>query len=530
MFSIQTAEAREAGRAGVYSVAELSFQGPVQSPTNSPARDIEFWARFRHGSGGVEYKIHGFWDGDGKGGASGPVFKIRFCPTRPGRWNLVETYSSSPLLKGQKQGDHVTATLSSHRGFWEVDAESTGRRWYKRSDGSHSYIFGNTHYSFLSETYQNGTSSGSDIASDIRSNARYFKKLRFSAIGDRYPHQTEAPFFEDSGKATYDGDYSFRLNPGWFHRRVDRAVQTAYDLDLIADLILSGVDLESTRSALQAAGNGGDPGPFLRYLAARYGAYPNVWFCLINEFDLYGPIYTGSQTAQFGQTMKSFLPYPSPLSVHKSPGVWMTSLNTIPPWNDHIILQQKLRRLDRAADTIGLSYEAGGRNKPVVNDELSYQGDGDKHSESDTIESHLGAFLGAGYASTGYKSVEKLGQYFPGNFDVAAHTSAENLRWLREFIDADIRFWKMAPDRSLFKNLDPEFRGMAWADQEYVLGTNKRQSGIVVPLPDGVWTVTLYDVIHRTKHVLKTDARGAFTFAAPDSRAALFHFRKNESQ
>ena len=68
------------------SVVELAFDGPLQSPKDVPARDIDFWVLFRHESGPREYKIHGFWDGDGKGGTTGNVFKIRFCPTPPGRW------------------------------------------------------------------------------------------------------------------------------------------------------------------------------------------------------------------------------------------------------------------------------------------------------------------------------------------------------------------------------------------------------------------------------------------------------------
>ena len=58
-------------KAAQYSVVKLKFQGPVQNPKDVPARDIDFWARFRHESGSPEYKVHGFWDGDGKGETTG---------------------------------------------------------------------------------------------------------------------------------------------------------------------------------------------------------------------------------------------------------------------------------------------------------------------------------------------------------------------------------------------------------------------------------------------------------------------------
>lgn len=81
-------------------------------------------------------------------------------------------------------------------------------------------------------------------------------------------------------------------------------------------------------------------------------------------------------------------------------------------WNDHQILQRKLRALAPAADIIQLTWRNSGgepRSTPTINDELSYQGDRDKHSEADTLESHLGAFLGGGYGTTGWKTGNKLG-------------------------------------------------------------------------------------------------------------------------
>ena len=168
----------------------------------------------------------------------------------------------------------------------------------------------------------------------------------------------------------------------------------------------------------------------------------------------------------------------------------------------------------------------GPRNRPTINDELSYQGTGDGHCEGDTIESHLGAFLGGGYASTGEKYGDKLGQYFWGRFDPSEHSAAEHLRWLREMIDSRITFWKMAPDLSIFSHLDPDSRGLAWPENEYVLGTNKAHRGMVANLPSGVWEVTQYDVVDRRTTVLTRTASGKLLFDAPNSRAVLFHFRK----
>jgi hypothetical protein len=133
-------------------------------------------------------------------------------------------------------------------------------------------------YSFLSERDDEG-SSGGNIADDIRGNATYFKKVRFSITGDRYPHPQVKPFLDSSGQPTDNGNFSHRPNPAWFHQRVDLAVQTAAEHDLIADLILCGPD---TRIPAPPSGrnHGGDPTPSWD-IAARYGAI-NVWICLCN--------------------------------------------------------------------------------------------------------------------------------------------------------------------------------------------------------------------------------------------------------
>jgi hypothetical protein len=524
--------AAEIGSTPVYSVIEISFTGPSYGPSQSPTKDVDFWVRFQHQGSATSYKIHGFWDGNGNGGTNGNVFKVRFCPTAAGTWTLAEVHSNRTELNGERQGDHVVATLpAANHGFWIVDTSSPGNRWYRRSDGSHQYIYGNTMYSFVSETYQDGKSNGSNVAKDVTGNAAYYNKLRFSPIGDLYPHPSDKPFFNSSGSQTADGNNSHRPNPQWFTERVDIAVQTGLKYDMIADLIMAGVDTRDARSSLTPSNNGGDPTPFLKYLVARYGSYPNTWFCIVNEFDhpSRNPVFNASQIKRFGSIINSFMAYPNPLSVHHRSN-WNTDLNSNPSWNDHVIFQDKIKDLAETADQIKSNYSRGGSNKPVIDDELSYQGAGDGHSEGDTIESHLGAFLGGGYGSTGYKSGNKLGQYFAGNFNASSHSSSDNLLWIRQKIDANISFWNMAPvnlSSSIFSGTNSNFRAMQWAGNEYVLGTDSEQSDMRANLPSGTWTVRRYDVMAKNESTLSTNASGSFSFSSPSSRAVLFHFKKN---
>jgi hypothetical protein len=533
-FGARPADCAQIGRGTVYSIIELRFEGRPLGPADAPARDIDFWVLFRHESGSTECKVHGFWDGGGNGGGRGGVFRVRFCPTKAGRWDLAEVVSNDPTLNAQMKGEHVTVSASDHPGLWIVDEASNGRRWYRRSDGSHPYIIGNTHYSFLSGYMKGDVPSNNDIAADIAGNAAYFKKLRFGISGDWYPHPQSKPFFDDLGQITGSGDYSHRPNPDWFHHRVDVAVQAAWEHDLVADIVLAGPDQESSRSTLRAAHNGGDPTPFLKYMAARYGSFPNVWFCLCNEYEIRTPTYTEAELARYGQILRETLPYATtPVSVHSTPRtLWSRTFDRLPEWHDHHIIQKKLRHMAPAADVMHKVWANGAgdapRRKPTVNDELSYQGAGDQHSEGDTIESHLGAFLGGGYATTGYKSGNKEGQYFKGSFDADEHSAADNLKWLRETIDNEISFWEMEPDTRIFDNLEDSFRGLAWDGHEYVLGTNKPKDRMIANLPPGKWAITQHDVILKASRTLSQSASGQFNFQSPDSRAVLFHFKKRD--
>ena len=91
--------------------------------------------------------------------------------------------------------------------------------------------------------------------------------------------------------------------------------------------------------------------------------------------------------------------------------------------------------MDKAADCNNLNYWIGGK-KPVINDELAYEGKGDGWTEEDVIGAVLGAFIGGGYASTGYKSGAKIGHYFTGNFDASEHSASDNLLYLRNIINS----------------------------------------------------------------------------------------------
>ena len=118
--------AEEVGRGGVYSVVELTFHGPAQGPADAPARDVDFRVRFRHEDGRDEHKVHGFWDGDGRGGTLGRCLQGPLLPDAGRAAGCWPRCTPAPReLAGQHQGDFVTATPSDRHGFWVVDPDES---------------------------------------------------------------------------------------------------------------------------------------------------------------------------------------------------------------------------------------------------------------------------------------------------------------------------------------------------------------------------------------------------------------------
>jgi len=488
-----------------FDVAELTFFGPNQTMEDAPAVDIDFYVDFKHESGEV-VRVHGFWDGDGKGGMEGSVFKVRFCPFLAGTWILEDVYSNAPELREQRENDLIVVQESDHPGFWVIDEFAPGQRWFKRSNGTHDYIVGNTHYDFLGAP-DGVVATHEHIESDIEHNAKYFKKLRFCVRGFRSENKDPdlRPFFR-RGKMT--SSETNKPNPKFFRERVDVAVQKGYELDLICDLILGGTTGDQVADSLG----------FIKYMAARYGAYPNVWFCIGQEWDEQAD---AEHEVRIGSLLNGYTPFPNPISTHATEKTtWNSDLWG--SWYTHSIRQGKLpshlKNMPACAEAMIKDY-ASNQGRPTVNDENGY--DPNESTEDDVLEGVLGTFAGGGYGTTGHKLASKEGGYFWGyaSQDMTAdeHPSADNLGWMREKIDATIDFWRLEP------RVENSIPILEWPEVQKVVFSNKAMD-LTENLDGGPWKVVQFDVINKTENVLSEEAQGEFGYTTPASRAVMTFF------
>ena len=93
----------------VWQPVSLTFSGPDASETDvdpNPFVDYRLQVKFT-GPANQEYDVPGFYDGDGNGGPSGNVWRVRFSPDTPGTWKYQASF---------RTGDKVALALDPEAG------------------------------------------------------------------------------------------------------------------------------------------------------------------------------------------------------------------------------------------------------------------------------------------------------------------------------------------------------------------------------------------------------------------------------
>lgn len=123
-----------------WSCIELTFHGPERKGRGEPnpfaARfDVDFAA-----PSGKTFSVPGFYDGDGRGGLDGDLWKVRFSADEVGLWNYT-TRSSEKSLHGHRASFRVIPVSRQALGFWKtgrleaVGTANSGIRYFKFRDG-----------------------------------------------------------------------------------------------------------------------------------------------------------------------------------------------------------------------------------------------------------------------------------------------------------------------------------------------------------------------------------------------------------
>jgi hypothetical protein len=442
-----------------WSMHEIALES--QRASANPYTNVEVAARFT-GPGGVTKDVRGFWDG-------GLTFKVRFAPTARGEWTYTITSKPADAGLAAEGAFTVTAPLPGGHGFLRRDTEFPTS--FVFDDGTRFFMVGTTYYDILlnaragdawKESVTNITHSGMN---------KVRMHLHPGDGGGRSHYAASEPFV--------NGDPDRLDLAHW--QAADRVVAFMAEHGVLADLIVFPYRREQ-----QAVASFSQDERYLRYVLARYGAFTNVIWCLVNEWNY--SVLPQDYWNRMGRLLRDEDPWsqdggrPRALSIHQQ---------TRPDWNfagetwpSHAIVQFGVRNR-------GASVKVGNEWKtpppgalrftfgddwgnhsivanwtgtyPIVNDEYGYVGE--PHDDSAggskcdnkvvrfTRDKHRrtmwGIAVGGGYLSTGDKNDYPDGRpYFSANWHDTPEYGDVN-RLVDFFTIGGLEYWKMAPHNEL---------------------------------------------------------------------------------
>lgn len=346
---------------------DISLTAPAAQLKGNPF-EVELCATFINGNDTLV--VPGYYDGKDK---QGEVFKLRFMPTAVGVWHYT-TRSSMAALDGKTGSLTCTAPTAGNHGPVQVD--STGLH-FCYADGTRYIPVGTTSYDWMHASNDPAFSTADPGLTMQQQTLLSLEESGFNKIRslltvqnfDRtYPEPDAFPFVAIDGYDPDNGNAArwdwTRLNPRYFDH-VEQCTEGLLRLGIEQDLILFhpydngrwGFD-EMPREAGEL---------LCRYVAARFGAYRNIWWSLANEYDFLRkqPI---SNWDAWTDAILANDPYHHLISIHSYTAKYYKY------WDErytHCSIQDQapVEASGRAITVLNI-YK-----KPVIFDEVCYEGD-----------------------------------------------------------------------------------------------------------------------------------------------------------
>ncbi|MCP3729504.1 DUF5060 domain-containing protein [Sphingomonas sp. MG17] len=395
--------AQGAQRTERWGVHELVFDGPQ---TGNPFVDVAVAAVFK--GAGKTIRVPGFYDGKG-------VYRIRFSPPDTGRWTW-ETESSASELAGKRGGFECVAASAGNHGPMRVTQDGYH---FAYADGTPFRQIGTTCYAWALQ-------SDAKCAQTIETlKAAPFNKMRMLVTPNVDAVATN-PFVR-TGKGPRDWDPT-RFDPDYFRRYEDRIIRLG-QLGIEADVILfHPYDEKRGYNDMKRA----DDERYVRYCAARWGAYRHVWWSMGNEYDA---IKTKSMDDwdHLFEVLVGADPHDRLRSIHQI-NVYYDHRK---PWITHASIQNGAAVLDDIRAAMHRDFAL----KPVIFDEVVYEGNSDKRWGQLTAEQMVERFwwglIGGTYVghSETYDPNRNADYSWLGQGGVLKGTSAPRLAFLKKIME-----------------------------------------------------------------------------------------------
>jgi hypothetical protein len=319
-----------------WGLFELALQGPSDG---NPFQDNILGATFTYEHRTVSVK--GFYDGEG-------IYRIRFMPDTPGRWTFATTSNAHEMNGHTGQFTCTPAGPGNH------GPVTTAHQFhFEHADGTAYLPFGTTTYAFLFTGDRNAANSLAGMQGK-------FNKTRVCILPKPLGQGPQPLPFPNTGAAA-DGrggtnDYT-RFNPEYF-QLLEKRILELQAAGIQADCILfHPYDAWGYKAMPNAVDDF-----YLRYAIARLSAFRNVWWSIANEYDLV-KAKTMSDWDRFFRIVQAEDPYGHLRSIHHSRVIYDHSK----PWCTHASLQSY--DFEKSAE------RRDAWNKPIIYDEIQYEGD-----------------------------------------------------------------------------------------------------------------------------------------------------------
>jgi hypothetical protein len=485
--------------------------------------------------------LRGFWVGPNG------TFKFRFTPTAPGTWQInVQGQAARTFYAGPP-------TAASAPGFLRRETTSSFTDRFVRDDGSHPFIWGTTYYQIVNNAraIPAPTDSRHWSIALTQMKAHGVRKVRllvypwlgtYSGLGvDSQPYGGPPRAGCSFGTLTKCPNYDV-VDTAHFDA-LDKVVDYLYTNGMVADVILYKDPADN---------NHGDSTPpednyrtfgdtltqdqrMARYIVARYAAYPNVTFCLSNEWEntQYTRAGTPAKDLAYWNAMGNLVRLEDPYYYNPGTGrfrILTIHAKTAPIWNPslHLAASESSGWLVAAELQYGIRNEnynglknlnpdkwgtdilggavnyAGTKNNtsiPVTNEEFGYLGEA-KWTDfgTDVRKSQRRAMWGLATAGIFSTVGDARGNPQPMNsaiWSVPPNDEYGDLRRLIEFFTASrgtftigSNYWQMRRDYAVFGNRPRRVYAFSNPAKTQIVIYDAEGTGFPANLPAG----KVYDV------------------------------------
>lgn len=303
-----TAAAAEPEAHPKWSGIELAFEGPDSEGRGEPNPfAVRFDVTFTSPSG-EEFIVPGFYDGDGRGGLDGSVWKVRFSADQEGMWTY-RTASPNDRLDGKTGRLSVTAAPKEAKGFRRLGrleytgTPENGVRYLKFRDGPYWLKAGcDDPENFLGGYKNYGTPAKRKAAIDYLAergiNSLYIMTHNIDGDDkDVWPWLGET---QREAKAHAGRDARFDVAKLQEWRELFEYMQTK---EVVPYLVLED----------DSAWTGYDRRRYYRELIARFGDLPALLFNIGEE---HNENYSLAEALKFARLLEEIDPYDHPCGIH----------------------------------------------------------------------------------------------------------------------------------------------------------------------------------------------------------------------